>query len=98
VAEAAVPRPRPRWQFATLWDLHEVTVRRAGRVRVDHPAIGPIEPECETLLSPAEDQRRTIFTPPPGTSNIDNLSLLRSGPRRLHPRRPRTPLTYASHG
>ncbi|MCO5997247.1 helix-turn-helix transcriptional regulator [Actinoallomurus rhizosphaericola] len=64
-------------EFAALWDLHEVAVNRRSRVRVDHPAIGPIELECETLLSPAEDQRLTIFTPPPGTSNIDHLSLLR---------------------
>jgi hypothetical protein len=46
-------------------------------MRVDHPAIGPIELECESLLSPAEDQRMQIFTPPPGTANIDHLSLLR---------------------
>ncbi|WP_433185941.1 helix-turn-helix transcriptional regulator [Actinoallomurus sp. CA-150999] len=64
-------------EFAALWELHEVAVRRASRVRVDHPAIGPIDLECETLLSPAEDQRLTIFTPPPGTSTTDNLSLLR---------------------
>jgi transcriptional regulator with XRE-family HTH domain len=64
-------------EFAALWELHEVAVRRNSRVRVDHPMIGPIELECETLLSPAEDQRLTIFTPPPGTANIDHLSLLR---------------------
>jgi hypothetical protein len=64
-------------EFAALWDLHEVAVRRSSRIRVDHPAIGPLELECETLLSPAEDQKLLIFTPPPGTSNIDHLSLLR---------------------
>lgn len=64
-------------EFADLWELHEVAVRRNSRIRVDHPAIGPIELECETLLSPAEDQKLTIFTPPPGTDNLDNLSLLR---------------------
>ncbi|MEV5709968.1 helix-turn-helix transcriptional regulator [Actinoallomurus sp. NPDC052274] len=64
-------------EFAALWELHEVAVSRKSRLRVDHPVIGPIELECETLLSPAEDQRLTIFTPPPGTSNIDHLSLLR---------------------
>ncbi|MCO6009804.1 helix-turn-helix transcriptional regulator [Actinoallomurus purpureus] len=64
-------------EFAALWELHEVAVQRTSRVRVDHPAIGPLELECETLLSPAEDQRLTIFTPPPGTATIDHLSLLR---------------------
>jgi hypothetical protein len=64
-------------EFGKLWELHEVAVRRTSRMRVDHPAIGPIELECESLLSPAEDQRMQIFTPPPGTANIDHLSLLR---------------------
>jgi transcriptional regulator with XRE-family HTH domain len=64
-------------EFTALWGLHEVAVRRTGRVKIAHPAIGPLELECETLLSPAEDQKLTIFTPPPGTSNIDHLNLLR---------------------
>lgn len=64
-------------EFTALWELHEVAVRRSGSMRVDHPSIGPIELECETLLSPAEDQKLLIFTPPPGTPNIDHLSLLR---------------------
>ena len=64
-------------EFSELWELHEVAVRRTSRMRVDHPAIGPIELECETLLSPAEDQKLLIFTPPPGTPTIDHLSLLR---------------------
>jgi transcriptional regulator with XRE-family HTH domain len=64
-------------EFAALWELHEVAVRRTSRMRVNHLAIGPIELECETLLSPAEDQKLLIFTPPPGTPDIDYLSLLR---------------------
>ena len=46
-------------------------------MRVDHPAVGPVELDCETLLSPTEDQKLVIFTPPPGTPDIDHLSLLR---------------------
>jgi hypothetical protein len=64
-------------EFTSLWELHEVAVRRSSRIRIAHPSIGPIDLECETLLSPAEDQKLIIFTPPPGTSNIDHLSLLR---------------------
>jgi transcriptional regulator with XRE-family HTH domain len=65
-------------EFAALWDLHEVAVRRSSRMRVDHPAIGLVELECETLLSVAEDQKLLIFTPSPGTSSIEQLGRLRA--------------------
>ena len=72
-------------EFARLWELHEVAVRRGSRMRVIHPEIGPVELDCETLLAPAEDQRLMIFTPPPGTGDIDRLRLLRVlGPETAH--------------
>ena len=64
-------------EFAELWDLHEVAVRRSCRIRVQHPAIGPIELDYETLLTPTEDQRLIVFTAPPGTPTVDYLELLR---------------------
>ncbi|WP_344015866.1 helix-turn-helix transcriptional regulator [Pseudonocardia xinjiangensis] len=64
-------------EFATLWDRHEVAVRRRSRMRVLHPQIGLIELDSETLLTPAEDQRVLVFTPPPGSDTAEKLSLLR---------------------
>jgi len=64
-------------EFAALWDLHEVAVRRRSRIKVQHPTIGLIELDGEALLTPAEDQRLLMFTAPPGTPNIDYLELLR---------------------
>ncbi|MFI5528590.1 helix-turn-helix transcriptional regulator [Kitasatospora sp. NPDC051853] len=64
-------------EFRTLWELHEVAVRRTSRMLVDHPSIGPISLDCQTLLTPGEDQRLLIFTPPPGTADINHLELLR---------------------
>jgi transcriptional regulator with XRE-family HTH domain len=64
-------------EFAELWDRHEVAVRRWSRIRVQHPTIGLIELDYETLLTPSEDQRLVVFTAPPGTSNVDYLELLR---------------------
>jgi transcriptional regulator with XRE-family HTH domain len=64
-------------EFAALWDLHEVAVRRQNRFRVRHPAIGLIELDAETLLTPSEDQRLLVFTAPPGTPSVDYLELLR---------------------
>jgi transcriptional regulator with XRE-family HTH domain len=64
-------------EFAHLWDRHEVSVRRQSRMRVLHPAIGPVELDCEILLTPSEDQRLLMFTAPPGTPSVDYLELLR---------------------
>jgi transcriptional regulator with XRE-family HTH domain len=64
-------------EFAELWDRHEVAVRRRSRIRVQHPTIGLIELDYETLLTLSEDQRLVVFTAPPGTSNVDYLELLR---------------------
>lgn len=64
-------------EFASLWDLHEVAVRRRSRIKVQHPTIGLVELDAETLLTPAEDQRLLMFTAPPGTPNVDHLELLR---------------------
>jgi transcriptional regulator with XRE-family HTH domain len=64
-------------EFAELWDRHEVAVKRRSRIRVQHPTIGPIELDYETLLTSAEDQRLLVFTAPPGTPTFDHLELLR---------------------
>lgn len=64
-------------EFAELWKLHEVAVRRKSRIRVLHPTIGLIELDYEQLLTPAEDQQLLVFTPPPGSPNLDYLQLLR---------------------
>ncbi|WP_433223167.1 helix-turn-helix transcriptional regulator [Microtetraspora malaysiensis] len=63
-------------EFAELWDRHEVAVRRGSRMRVLHPEIGSLELDCETLLTPSEDQRVLVFTPLPGTAGLDHLRLL----------------------
>ncbi|NUR89757.1 MAG: helix-turn-helix domain-containing protein, partial [Nonomuraea sp.] len=72
-------------EFTRLWELHEVAVRRASRMRIQHPAIGPMEFDYEVLLSPAEDQRLLVFTPPPGSETFEALQLLRVvGPETAH--------------
>ncbi|MDP9848558.1 helix-turn-helix domain-containing protein [Streptosporangium lutulentum] len=72
-------------EFTRLWELHEVAVRRASRMRLRHPAIGPMEFDYEALLAPAEDQRLLIYTPPPGSKTFEALELLRVvGPETAH--------------
>ncbi|MFD9478930.1 MULTISPECIES: helix-turn-helix transcriptional regulator [Streptomyces] len=62
--------------FAGLWDLHEVAVRRRSRMRVVHPVVGPVDLDCQVLLAQEEDQRLVLFTPPPGSDTADRLALL----------------------
>lgn len=64
-------------EFAALWDLHEVAVRRQSRLWVQHPTVGLLELDSETLLTPAEDQRLVLLTAPPGTTTAECLELLR---------------------
>ncbi|WP_242908556.1 helix-turn-helix transcriptional regulator [Actinomadura terrae] len=85
-ASALVKRLREAsGEFARLWERHEVAVHRTSRMRVRHPEIGMIEFDTEALLTPAEDQRLFVFTPPPGSPSIEALELLRViGPETVH--------------
>ncbi|MFC4054501.1 helix-turn-helix transcriptional regulator [Actinomadura syzygii] len=63
-------------EFTRLWERHEVAVRRSSRMKVLHPEIGAMEFDAEILLTPAEDQRLVVFTPPPGSPTVEALELL----------------------
>lgn len=72
-------------EFCALWDAHEVAVRRRSRMRVLHPEVGPIVFDYEVLLTPSQDQRLLVFTPPPGSPGADSLALLAVlGPATAH--------------
>jgi len=64
-------------EFVTLWDEHQVAVRRQTRMRIQHPVLGLLELDSELLLTPAEDQRFVVFTAPPGSDTAERLDLLR---------------------
>ncbi|MFJ2739490.1 helix-turn-helix transcriptional regulator [Streptomyces sp. NPDC087440] len=64
-------------EFTALWDLHEVAVRRATRMRVLHPLIGPVDLDCQVLLAPEGDQRVVLHTPPVGSDTAERLALLK---------------------
>ncbi|MFD0149155.1 helix-turn-helix transcriptional regulator [Streptomyces sp. NPDC055721] len=64
-------------EFAALWELHEVSVRRASRMRVVHPLIGPVELDCQVLLAPEGDQRVVLYTPPVASDTAERLALLK---------------------
>ncbi|WP_307843425.1 helix-turn-helix transcriptional regulator [Streptomyces sp. B15] len=71
----AVLRRRSQ-EFATLWDTHDVAVRRMDRKRIVHPLLGVIELDCFNLLSEDGRQRLLWFTAPPGSRGAEQLELL----------------------
>ncbi|BCJ46141.1 DNA-binding protein [Actinoplanes ianthinogenes] len=78
IAAALVQRLRESSpEFTEIWDRHEVAVRRTSRLRVQHPTVGLLELDFETLLTPTEDQRLILLTAPPGSPTADHLDLLR---------------------
>lgn len=73
VAELRATSP----DFARLWDEHEVAVRRSDVKRFLHPVVGPLELDCEVLLSAEHDQRLIVYTARPGSDSYERLQLLR---------------------
>ncbi len=69
-------RASSEW-FAALWDAHDVRVSRTNSKRIDHPVVGSIVVDIETLLVPERDQRVVIYTTSPGTPSHQALQLLR---------------------
>lgn len=63
-------------EFRTLWDEHEVAVRRSDTKRFIHPTVGTIEVDCEVLLTPEQDQRLVVLSARPGTEAREKLRLL----------------------
>lgn len=63
--------------FRELWDLHEVAVRRSTSKTVDHPVVGVLHLDCETLFVPDRDQRLVLYTAPPGSPSHQALQLLK---------------------
>jgi hypothetical protein len=57
-----------------------VAVRRQSRIRINHPALGPLELDSELLLTPAEDQQFLVYTAPPGSNAAAQLARLRATP------------------
>jgi hypothetical protein len=64
-------------EFASLWESHEVAVRRSATKRFLHPAVGLLELDCEFLLSSGDNQLLVVHTARPGTEAHERLQLLR---------------------
>jgi hypothetical protein len=64
-------------EFGRLWAGHEVHMHdRQDRKALRHPAVGPIELDCEVLHISEHDQRLVVLSAPIGTSAHGALRLL----------------------
>ncbi|MEV5651140.1 helix-turn-helix transcriptional regulator [Nocardia sp. NPDC052254] len=64
-------------RFAQLWDA-ETPQPGNGPSRhktIEHPAVGRITLECDTLLVALDDLRISVYTAEPGTEDADRLDL-----------------------
>lgn len=64
-------------EFRTLWERHEVAVRRFDRKRFVHPEVGILHLTCEVLFTPEEDLKVITYFPTEGTDAREKLELLR---------------------
>lgn len=75
--------------FVRLWADGGATPWRSHRKTIEHPALGRITLDCETLLLPDTDQAVVVYSAEPGTPAADSLALLRVlGTQDMEPRRP----------
>jgi len=63
-------------EFASLWDQHEVAVRRDTHKRVVHPTVGTLELDCQILTAENNTERMIVFTAAPGSEDAEKLKLL----------------------
>jgi transcriptional regulator with XRE-family HTH domain len=63
-------------EFRRLWAEHEVAVRRADRKTMLHPRVGRLLMNCETLVTPDQNQLLLVLTPADAEAR-ERLDLLR---------------------
>lgn len=64
-------------RFVELWESGDVGQQRppGRRKLIDHPAVGDIALDCDTLIVSTDDLRVMIYTAEPGTQDAERLAL-----------------------
>jgi transcriptional regulator with XRE-family HTH domain len=62
-------------RFTELWDSGAVGFHESARKIVDHPHVGPLTLDCDTLTVAGSHQHIMIYTAEPGTEDAERLAL-----------------------
>jgi hypothetical protein len=62
--------------FEDLWNDHDVIEREMTRKTFDHPVVGRVTVDCDSLDIADRDQRVVVYTAEPGTSSEQALRAL----------------------
>ncbi len=73
VGELGESAPR----FTELWESSEPApqAERSRHKAVDHPSVGRITLDCDTLIDALDDLRISVYTAEPGTEDAERLAL-----------------------
>ncbi|RYJ25217.1 XRE-family transcriptional regulator, Her1 [Streptomyces sp. L-9-10] len=63
-------------EFTRLWGSHDVSAEPTPRKTFQHPLVGPVTVDCDTLDITDRDQRVVIYTAAPGSPSEEALRLL----------------------
>jgi transcriptional regulator with XRE-family HTH domain len=63
-------------EFRTVWDDHEIGVGFNDTKRFIHPAVGPLDLACQSLLDPEQSHHLLVYTAVPGSESHEKLQLL----------------------
>ena len=64
-------------EFTRIWELGEVASMRSCLKKMRHPHAGPLEIQCDVVLSPGTGHRLVMFRPQPGTETAEKIDFLR---------------------
>ena len=63
-------------EFRALWETHEVGIHPDEVKRYEHPEVGRLELNCQTLVDPEQAHRLLVYTAVPGTASHEKLQML----------------------
>ncbi|AZZ83311.1 transcriptional regulator [Gordonia alkanivorans] len=63
-------------QFARLWDQHDVAAAPTLRKSLQHPVVGKITVDCDSLELAERDQHLVLYSAPAGSADAEALALL----------------------
>ena len=63
-------------EFARLWERHDVQAAPMVTKTFQHPIVGEITVDCDSLTLTDRDQHLVLYSAPPGSPAAETLALL----------------------